>query len=568
MANAIGYVRVSTDGQNLRRQIELIKEYCLIKELDLVKIIGDKESGAKAERKGYVEVMTLTKEDADIIIMTEVSRLSREEDIMQPMSVVNNLLREGIDVAFLDNNVNTERIIEGGHTLSLIQIITLAVELDAAAKERKKIVGRMHTGKKVIKASFDNAYLGGMHPFGYDKVVNPNYEPHKTPKTILVRNEEKAELVRKIFAWAIEGNSGRIIANKLNELGVRTNFNKEWINVSVHQIVRNTLYKGEWVFSNKVYEGDAIVTEDIWNAANAALKANKLPQFKNGNKNKNILRGLLKCACGHSLIIDKRKDGSRTYRCTSTAASNRIRKCGYKGVSVDMVQDAVWNAVKCANTPIYTEANRNRMNETNKAIESIIEKLEGIDVQMQHINRQMDNIVNNLTKVTTDIIINKLNDRFVECERRLNELATIKENENKRLIEYKKLLEVTQTSNIVVNKELTEDEKEEIYNTYIDKIVYYGKKVKFRGFLVIYFKNGLEIKYLLMSAKHKVIQLPHAWQFNKDTEKMVVTFMPRRKFGDFRLDTYTEEFNEIDIENIFPDIIEENNIYRLDEEFN
>ena len=82
MAKVIGYVRVSTDKQDLQRQKVLIGKYCEKNSHELVKFIGEKISGAKTNRSGLNEVFELTKKDADIFIISELSRLSREDDIV------------------------------------------------------------------------------------------------------------------------------------------------------------------------------------------------------------------------------------------------------------------------------------------------------------------------------------------------------------------------------------------------------------------------------------------------------------------------------------------------------
>ena len=63
----IGYIRVSTNNQDLKRQEVKVKEHCLLNNFDVVKIIQDFAiSGAKRDRKGYLELLSLKKEDADM----------------------------------------------------------------------------------------------------------------------------------------------------------------------------------------------------------------------------------------------------------------------------------------------------------------------------------------------------------------------------------------------------------------------------------------------------------------------------------------------------------------------
>ena len=68
---------------------------------------------------------------ADMIIVSELSRLSREDDILSVLSTINELLKQGVDILFLDKQ---DRIYKAGTILSLYDIITLSVEAKASAE--------------------------------------------------------------------------------------------------------------------------------------------------------------------------------------------------------------------------------------------------------------------------------------------------------------------------------------------------------------------------------------------------------------------------------------------------
>lgn len=99
----MGYARVSTEKQDLERQILLIKEYCIKQFYLLVDIISEKVSGAKKDRESISRLREVDNDTADMVVVSELSRLSREKDIMNLLSLVNDLLENGLDVLFLDN---------------------------------------------------------------------------------------------------------------------------------------------------------------------------------------------------------------------------------------------------------------------------------------------------------------------------------------------------------------------------------------------------------------------------------------------------------------------------------
>ena len=75
---AIGYARVSTTKQDLARQRCKITNFCGENGYELEFILEDFGiSGATLDRKGYQRLLSLTDKDCDVIIVSEISRLSR-----------------------------------------------------------------------------------------------------------------------------------------------------------------------------------------------------------------------------------------------------------------------------------------------------------------------------------------------------------------------------------------------------------------------------------------------------------------------------------------------------------
>ena len=75
-----GYVRVSTEKQDLTRQITAIYEYADKKNLKIEKIFEDKSTGINFNRDGYKELVDRTIEENDVIIITDLDRLGRNKE--------------------------------------------------------------------------------------------------------------------------------------------------------------------------------------------------------------------------------------------------------------------------------------------------------------------------------------------------------------------------------------------------------------------------------------------------------------------------------------------------------
>lgn len=90
------YTRVSTDKQEYDRQIAELKEYADKNNIDIIRIYEEKISGLKSDRPQYLELKKLTKEDIDIILVWELSRLSRKRgDIL---NTIDDFTKKGINV--------------------------------------------------------------------------------------------------------------------------------------------------------------------------------------------------------------------------------------------------------------------------------------------------------------------------------------------------------------------------------------------------------------------------------------------------------------------------------------
>ena len=102
----IGYCRVSTKQQDLQRQAKQCRDYCKRNGYKLERVIDCKISGATSaeDNEAKQEMLSLTSEQCDIVVMTEVSRFTREHNefylIINHIKQLNN---QGVDVVFLDN---------------------------------------------------------------------------------------------------------------------------------------------------------------------------------------------------------------------------------------------------------------------------------------------------------------------------------------------------------------------------------------------------------------------------------------------------------------------------------
>ena len=74
------YCRVSTEEQNVKQQVEYLKEYCKRNNHEIIKVVADEESGRKSltERKKFLKLLKESKKGSfEAILIYNLDRLTR-----------------------------------------------------------------------------------------------------------------------------------------------------------------------------------------------------------------------------------------------------------------------------------------------------------------------------------------------------------------------------------------------------------------------------------------------------------------------------------------------------------
>lgn len=150
----IAYARVSTDDQNLDRQLETLKAYCPDK------IFTDHLSGKNLERPGFQQMMDYVRE-GDIIYIASMDRMARNLDDL--LSTTKLLQSKGITVHFLKENICLN---PGAETSSMSKLI-MSIMGAVAEFERSLIRERQREGILLAKA---RGVYKGRKPIDPDKM--------------------------------------------------------------------------------------------------------------------------------------------------------------------------------------------------------------------------------------------------------------------------------------------------------------------------------------------------------------------------------------------------------------
>jgi DNA invertase Pin-like site-specific DNA recombinase len=140
MENVYGYVRVSTRSQNYDGQVELITNFCKLKEYNLLKVFADKASGKDTDRKEYQNLLLVLEknpQNASVIIVTKIDRVGRS--IRDLLTFIDGLNEKKIGFVAIQNNIDTT-IKEGRLFLYIMGALS--------EYERELILERTEEGRK------------------------------------------------------------------------------------------------------------------------------------------------------------------------------------------------------------------------------------------------------------------------------------------------------------------------------------------------------------------------------------------------------------------------------------
>ena len=210
----------------------------------------------------------------DLVITKEISRFAR--NTLDSIQYTRQLLRHGVGVFFQNDNINT---------LDEDSELRLSIMSSIAQDELRKLSSRVKFGHQ--QAIKDKVVLGNSRIFGYRKDGGR-----------LVIDEDQAPMVRELFSlYATNEYSMKQLENRFWQQGYRNHNGNKINHTTMSGIIANPKYKGYYV-GNKVKVVDmfskkqkflppeewvmfkdetgqivpAIVSEEIWDAANEVLK--------------------------------------------------------------------------------------------------------------------------------------------------------------------------------------------------------------------------------------------------------------------------------------------------------
>lgn len=254
MKKAIGYIRVSSKGQevgtSLESQQDRITVYCKDNELELIDLVSEVKSAGVGEgqifswdeRPRLIDLMEAAQTGSyDALVVYKFDRVSRDNASLTILK--RQLNRYGVKL------ISTAERTEDSAQSRLLENTMAAF----SEYEREIIRERMLLGKAKRKSEGKHAH--GQSPYGYRSIDGT-----------LTPNDAEAEIIALIFQMAADSraSSGRVAA-KLNRDGIPPRTASKWSPATIRGILRNPAYAGEKYGKKRAHT--AIVSRQLWNRA-------------------------------------------------------------------------------------------------------------------------------------------------------------------------------------------------------------------------------------------------------------------------------------------------------------
>lgn len=354
---------------------------------------------------------------------------------------------------FYDNGIEVWSVKEGQQVFdSYVDDLMNYIRFWTAKTESIKIALRVRT--RLRQMVEEGKYTGGTNPYGYKLV--PSGEVNKYGRLLkkMEIEPDEADIVRFIFyKTTVEGVGSQVLANTLNEMGVRTHKNCQFQSNTVNRILRNPIYCGFYyrngALSPRIPELQ-IIEDDVYNETQKLLEERILTNKTKEEtaalaKSKALLCDNIYCgSCGRELIVTThtytlnsksgQKKTNRRYRYMCTNRALCRNECNGQGTfSVIKVDDLVRKHVKQCLKQIDSFSSKDlieckyqsSMADLNSRIRKLKKKESNLTKQLKTLYSEVpDSISGNsaYSPVQLSDIINDLKDRIDDITEKLEPL--------------------------------------------------------------------------------------------------------------------------------------------------
>ena len=456
------YCRLSKDDDldgesaSIANQRDMLENYCEKQGWEVVAVYQDDGyTGLNMERPDLKRMLkAIERRQANLVITKDLSRLGR--NYLQTGFLIEDFFpRHGVRYIAMNDGIDTMR--DNNDIAPFKNILNEMYSKDISKKVHSSYLLKAQKGQ----------FTGCLAPFGYQK--DPEDKNH------LLIDEETAPIVRRLFAWALEGHGPNYIRRRLEEekipcptywnrvrglRNVSTKWEKKdpvngryiWDFSVIKDILMNPVYTGaiasqkkeyrfkigtigekkpeEWIVVENQHE--PLVDRKTFDIVQRKLKSRQRPR-QTGEIS--LFAGLIKCGeCGKSLTIryTNEKHPKQIYSCKTYNAYGK-QHCSQHRVEYDTLYRLVLNKIReCARAALMDgEAVAGKLSDTceaeqkgqREALErSLAKDEERIDVLEKMVLRLYEDMVaGRISEANFNLLMEKTQKEQAELKARVEE---------------------------------------------------------------------------------------------------------------------------------------------------
>ena len=465
MNNAVIYARFSSTGQNeqtIDGQIRVCKEYAEKQGLSIIGVYdGDKAKSASKDtekRKDLHKMFAAAETGAfQFIIVYKMDRFARNRN--ESRIFKSELAKHGVRVLSATENITDD---EGGELYEMI------LEWNDE-KYSQRLSKRVRDG---LTTSIENGtYTGQRLICGY-KLVDTERAGRRSKfiHTVAI-DEEQAEVVRFVFEEYAKGTDKKIIAEMLNEKGLRYN-GKPYHFRMFEKWLPNRKYTGEFLFGGRLCNNmfPQIIDNALFEKVQERLKANKILAGANSAVEPYLLTGKAFCGhCGTAIIAGggTSKTGTKHYYYVCKKKNKGL--CDKKRSDKNNLEKAVTEfVIRCLeNKEIVSKAADDVLNYYEQRTGD--DGMKSIDTRIAHAQNEVEQMTNAYIMAKNDLLRANIEKKMNELEVYLQDL-----NKQKAQIRLERGLRITKPQILEFVAELIKGDPNDktFQRRIIDKLVY------------------------------------------------------------------------------------------------
>ena len=486
MQKAAAYARFSSSNQreeSIEAQLREIRKYATDNDLVIVKEYTDMaESATTADRPQFQQLLQDAKKvNFEVVLVHKLDRFARNR---YDAAVTRHEFKE-LNIKMISV---LERIDDGPESILLESLLDGLNEYYSANLARETMKGLLENAHQAL-------FNGGRAPLGFD-IKDKRY----------VINEYEAEAVRMIFNLVEQNYTYGQIIKKLSYLGYRTKKGAEFKKSSIHDILVNEKYMGNYIFNKssrrnngkrnnrkKKEDGSvisipgaipAIIPDVQFTRIQEILASRK--KLKNRNETRAtepfVLSGIIYCGhCGSRMNGDTRNNGFRNYK--YYVCSNR--SCKQPSVPKKVIEEGVSEKlIKGLFKPEKAERYAEKMNsfvKNNRS--SIYNQIKDLKKQKQDNDSKIENLLSAVEQGCDMNIIKPRINELSEKRKNLQFRAEALERQASRsLIKSGTLKEFLKDQTKLV-KSCNEEQKQKLCQKFIKNITVKDDNVRIKAYL-------------------------------------------------------------------------------------